>query len=838
MTPIYKFLLNKVPIVGAGVEVYPIWKDDLALEYTMESNQMFHRAQLSGGIVFIRDDYDRVMGEPFGTEFYIYIKISNDNGTTWADYWTGRFTLTDCTINVDDRQMTIKPTVVDRYTRILEGMEKEYDLIKLTPVIERVLVRKRPCLQIYAQDDDTVSCIYGNLSFEQDADVPSTYDNVEDFLRDRCQFAVIDSFTEMNFTTIASGYESDFQAPFSGIIMQDGDILTNSANTYYIEYFEFYEVVQGQDYVIQHNGLDIKRRSDGEICWHFEQIRREKYKYDIYEALPLEITFGSEMEGVDDMVAERTTTNTYSRIVCNVENMGTYPTGELYSDDLVAYNRNYRRAYPYKATIYQSSRATSTPTEWGRRDDGQYFLPPDDNNDYIPIGRSRWVNTSLWFKKTSDFDRWESKGTYAYMLNDTFPLWSVLSVLLAEVAPALSFAGTSVYSAFLYSGDDAVGGRDNRLYLAPKSNITAGEYQTPAQTCPVTLKQVLDMLRDTYRCYWFVDSSNRLRIEHVSYFMRGGSYSGSPAVGIDLTTLPNVRNGKKWSYGKNVYEYDKVQMAERYEFNWMDDVTSLFKGNPIDVDSPYVQLGKVEDTTVAGFTSDIDYMLLNPSGINPDGMALMNVEQANAITGSGAHTYMSGYQGDIIAIADYVWEKDCLLNVWMYGGSGTLTLQFWYGDRMETTNITVNVSTGYHTLNVYIPEGVTGISFEASNTTDVTFEWLRVQYDVTTVQLPLIDVTIGHTTYRMQNGYLSFYKLQNPYWLYDMPARSLRVNGAAVQAVMIQKGKKQSVNIPLAATDPDMNQLVKTGIGNGKIKQCSIRLTSRMAKTELIYDTE
>lgn len=102
----------------------------------------------------------------------------------------------------------------------------------------------------------------------------------------------------------------------------------------------------------------------------------------------------------------------------------------------------------------------------------------------------------------------------------------------------------------------------------------------------------------------------------------------------------------------------------------------------------------------------------------------------------------------------------------------------------------------------------------------------------------MVSQTYNGTSYILQNGYLSFFMLQDPYWRYDMPASSIKINGVLTGIYSIQKNKKQTVNIPVGNDDPNVQQLIKTGIGNGQIQQMSIRLTSRTAKTQLRYDTE
>lgn len=63
-------------------------------------------------------------------------------------------------------------------------------------------------------------------------------------------------------------------------------------------------------------------------------------------------------------------------------------------------------------------------------------------------------------------------------------------------------------------------------------------------------------------------------------------------------------------------------MPERFQFAWMDDVTEAFEGYPIEVNSKYVSPGRIEDVNVTGFTTDVDYMMLNPGAISQDGFAL------------------------------------------------------------------------------------------------------------------------------------------------------------------------------------------------------------------------
>ena len=55
MTPKYRFFLQ-IGEDGTKQTVCPNYKDDLTLDYELETNQRFYRAKLSGKINFVRAD--------------------------------------------------------------------------------------------------------------------------------------------------------------------------------------------------------------------------------------------------------------------------------------------------------------------------------------------------------------------------------------------------------------------------------------------------------------------------------------------------------------------------------------------------------------------------------------------------------------------------------------------------------------------------------------------------------------------------------------------------------------------------------------------------------------
>lgn len=317
--------------------------------------------------------------------------------------------------------------------------------------------------------------------------------------------------------------------------------------------------------------------------------------------------------------------------------------------------------------------------------------------------------------------------------------------------------------------------------------------------------------------------------------MNGGTYSGTPIVGTDLTAEKVTRNNKEWAFARNQFTFDKPEMAARYQFGWMDDVTQLFEGYPIDIISKYVNPDNIEQIDVSRFTSDIDYILLNPGEISKDGFVLLGATlQSNYVTKSNTaeavtgQNYLNTIQVSIPAGSTY--RVRAAGNATIYGNS------FWiYRDGVVTQDYVVmgTPSTFVAQQNITsIGIGVGGGAIDASGT--IT---LYVDIDNgTSYKLPYYNFQIGGADHILQNPYVAFIYLQQ-YYAYDMPAYNYSINGVSQYAYGIKKLKTQTLKFPLL-TDPDLVQLIKTNLGNGTIEKLSVNLSSRNANATLKYDTE
>lgn len=616
---------------------------------------------------------------------------------------------------------------------MLAGLEKEYNLITLAPSVQRITINKRPLIQIYVPGDTIVSCFLGGTNWEQDANATTD----QSALIQTYHFALCNILKEIQITSggtpsAVTGLYSGRMATGSSADEFTGNLYPNNSNGYYILISQK-RLGGGMPFGVA--SVQIRRQSDDVIMFEYAKITDEPF-----DTLEFDLNAAEGSGATGTMHADMKSYNIYARYLCDVDKIHDLNTYPLPADDIVDNNRNYSRAIGYAIDVaFISNRFSDTPTEWGLADNGKYFRPPYSiyGQTFYPIARSTWRYASLWFGFYLMDWILEEKARKAYTLRDAFPVASCISVLLNEIAPGVKHEATAEYSQFLYSGNNPISGLNFRLFVSQKTNIINGEYQQPAQKAPTTLQQFTNMLRDCFKCYWFIEGG-KFKIEHVQYFKNGGSYGGNVVVSRDLTQEINLRNGKAWAFNTSEYSFDKVDLAERYQFEWMDDVTTPFEGYPIQVISKYVTPGKIEEINISNFTSDIDMMLLNPGNMSSDGFALF-----------AAVPPTSGSQ------------------------------------------------------------------------------WI----------LPFTRQTINGVEYFLQNGYLAFINLQQPYWMYDLPARRVNINSTDIYAYGIERKKKQTLNFP-AYDDPNPMQLIKTYLGNGQVDKLSVNLHSRSIKATLKYDTE
>ena len=439
------------PNVLQGQTVHPIYKDDLAKEYELETNQRFYRAKLSGKITFVRDDYDYINRQSFDNEFLYCIEKSDDGGRTWFQYFQGKFMKTDCTFTDYDKKVVVQPDAIDDYNDVLAGLEKEYNLITLAPTIQRITINKRPLIQIYVPGDSVVSCFLGGTNWEQDANATTD----QNALIQTYHFALCNILKEIQITShgspaVISGLYTGRMATGASADVFEGKLYPELNVNYYIYITQ--QRIDGLPFGVAL--VEIRRRSDDVAMFRYQKVTTAPF-----DTLEFDLTAVEGSGATGTMHADMKSYNIYARYLCDVEKIDDLNTYPLPADDIVDNNRNYRRAIGYAIDVaFISNNFSDTPTEWGLADNGKYFAPPYSiyGQTFYPIARSTWRYASLWFGFYLMDWILEEKVRKAYTLRDAFPVASCISVLLNQIAPGITHAATAEYSQFLYSGNNPI----------------------------------------------------------------------------------------------------------------------------------------------------------------------------------------------------------------------------------------------------------------------------------------------------------------------------------------------------------------------------------------------
>ena len=621
-----KDLTIKLKINGVYTQndVHPVFGDDIKINISREENQIFKREKIEGTFKFVGNEFDLIYQCSIFTKFTLEI-YREDVYVGSAD-----FIRTDCEFNLDDKICSVKLTTKDIYEKILNGYDNKYNLVKLAPQRESVTMTKRAVLQFYVRGENVVTNVVGGVHYEQSC--KEVY-NASD-LKDIYHFG---GYLPLSYIDINNLIDATAPLDIYGRYFIDTSIVGGSVIIYRNE--------RNSNCRIQLTDLGVE--------WMLLLIDSTSNTTLASVSIP------STQSGSQDItfVKAGSSGGNYASGTFNSD-------GDLYCRVLLpkSFDNSYQRSmdsditdydsnYPYVGSVLIDQfgpkmkmvvNKSNTPTEWGIDSNGAYFLYPTLNADQqkkgsspIPIGQSHWERMSSWLLSDDDVNDLVDDFDDTFVLKDSYPIWSAIAVLLNEIDDTITFEGTQDYSMFLYlSGTNLhIYSYDfpsyrNALHITPISNIKKTFYEQAAQKGEISLKQILDMLRNVYNCYWFIDSNKRLRIEHIVYFKNGNSYDvENPTPSIDVTIKKSLPTGESWGFAQNTVEYETGKCPARYEFKWGDNCTYPFVGEPIDVKDIYLDASRKESVGIENFLADIDYIVSNPSGVSDDLFAVFEVNK-------------------------------------------------------------------------------------------------------------------------------------------------------------------------------------------------------------------
>ena len=615
----------KINGVYTQEDVHPVFGDDIKINISREENQIFKREKIEGTFKFVGNEFDLIYQCSIFTKFTLEI-YREDVFVGSAD-----FIRTDCEFNLDDKICSVKLTTKDIYEKILNSYDNKYNLVKLAPQRESVTMTKRAVLQFYVRGENVVTNVVGGVHYEQSC--KEVY-NASD-LKDIYHFG---GYLPLSYIDINNLIDATAPLDIYGRYFIDTSIVGGSVIIYRNE--------RNSNCRIQLTDLGVE--------WMLLLIDSTSNRTLASVSIP------STQSGSQDITFVKAgssggnyasgTFNSDGDLYCRVLLPKSFDNSYQRSmdDDITDYDSN----YPYVGSVLIDQfgpkmkmvvNKSTTPTEWGIDSNGAYFLYPTLNADQqkkgsspIPIGQSHWERMSSWLLSDDDVNDLVDDFDDTFVLKDSYPIWSAIAVLLNEIDDTITFEGTQDYSMFLYlSGTNLhiysydFPSHRNALHITPISNIKKTFYEQAAQRGEISLKQILDMLRNVYNCYWFIDSNNRLRIEHIVYFKNGNSYDvENPTPSIDVTIKKSLPTGESWGFAQNKVEYETDKCPARYEFKWGDKCTYPFVGEPIDVKDIYLDASQKEPVGIENFLADIDYIVSNPSGVSDDLFAVFEVNKS------------------------------------------------------------------------------------------------------------------------------------------------------------------------------------------------------------------
>lgn len=419
--------------------------------------------------------------------------------------------------------------------------------------------------------------------------------------------------------------------PGSHIENIGGTYLRNKGSLYWVG--DGYHIVASQDWATTMYDIAIIRDADGEMVYKSTSqyaVNPEEEEIDL-GAVEMSYVASSDLsaEAVDCFVY-----HCFVRTLCETSEPISfggieYVPKDVPLDDFVSDNRNYKKCLPiYTGTFECISAKSDEPTKYGIDDFGKYFTNRffPSTSGYgrpLPICHSTWANAGLWYIYDNNaYTKVDKALRYEYTLRDCYHISSVISALLKKIDPTIKHEPTKEYSQFLYGPRMLGMDRKFYVYLTQKSNVLKGNYDQAAQKAETTFKSIMEMLKNCFRLYWYIDNG-KFKIEHISYFMNGYSYSGEGKAQIDFTKIKDSFNRRNKLFFQNSIEYDKSELYSRYEFGWMDDCTEVFDGLSVDIKANYTQQDQTEEVSANDFTSDMDYMLADPNNFSSDGFALL-----------------------------------------------------------------------------------------------------------------------------------------------------------------------------------------------------------------------
>lgn len=616
-------------------ECQPKVDDSTAIDFSQESNEIFYRGKLNGSLAF-RFEFDDILALGYNYEHRIVLQWYDAANDLWKDVWKGRFALTDCEIDYDTKTITVQPETLDRYTKIFDAFETEYNLVKLAPPMQPVGINIRPCLQIYTINDDKVTNYVGESYWEASCDPTYNQTDLTDTYKfsqigDVFSFVVSFRYKHTNdewyyIRVLASGKPSSWQyETWSGnqyrVFYATGKIIHGSL-VGSISFPVVFTIYTNNDVAF------TVHPPTNQTAYQTNNIFRAEFETADFGGVPSDMIINDQYP-VSCGEAGCQYELVYARCLLQTDlpsitlDDTTLTTYDIPANDIAgSVNFNYNKVCPITTACVHfepSSELTETPTMWGMSyiQDRYFERYLYSNYNPLPIAISHWKYASLWmypyFKYRNYIDQYSATRT----IKDCYIIQHTIGKLLRKAG----WNGTNIISQ-LFAGNAGINYAFTPVITA-RSNVISSYYNTPAQNAPITLSKVLSMLKQAFKIYWHIDNNDNLHLEHVVYYDNGFTYNDDePDLLIDLETQLHTNTKNNKVFGQNKVKFEKNDMPEQFAFGWADVQTKPFDGYAIKCQDTYVQKGSKQEQIIGDFDTDVDFVLSSPNDVSKEGLFL------------------------------------------------------------------------------------------------------------------------------------------------------------------------------------------------------------------------
>lgn len=607
----YKFTLQIDD--GDETNVNPVYGEGDMFTASIQSidSGEFLNKKLATSLELQRGEAQLIVDADFDSEFTLKTYLPKSDQLVWE----GKFYKTDCDFyktQTSYRVVIKEARTVDTYTNILKNINKEYDIItELATPFREISYKRRSVVQIYMHGSGKINNFLGkNIYFQNDVDDKDiSLNDVQLYgFEDNGFFAYITGVGTNDIQQDVCGFYTPFYVLVGGI----PQLTRFEKGDYYI--------LNTPDNMVVREKIGVTPSGSDPIIYQGGTGSRLTTPH-----LPAE-----PLDHISDGTQVRFYAfSFFARLLTDTTEIGGNPTTPILDNDFAGGSGGYLYTYPVETdNIIISEENNDTTGKLSRFPSdaihfpNNYFLTPVSSDILYPVNESDWYDVATFLSWDSSIADLLDQGDKTVILKHAYSLTNVIKAFLSAIDPNLTFESSPEYSSFLFESNN-IRPVVREIFITPNSNIKVGEYDEPATIAKLIFNSLLKFLKDVYRVRWFVDAENRFRIEHINWF---DDIDNNET--IDISALKEPSSKVLWDYGNEQFSYEKQELPQTLQYKWSYKVSEAFAGLPIEHLGRFVS-DEVQDITFENFSSDIDYILLQPDSIDDVGFMVFECDIDN-----------------------------------------------------------------------------------------------------------------------------------------------------------------------------------------------------------------